>query len=188
METVSALLAICAGNSPVPGEYPTQRPMTRNFDLRLNKRLSKQSWGWRFETPLRLLWRHRNGIIILRSALWKQKCAHKCTFLSQHGALWNRDRFTVRFVRLVYCGSPIWDKSRGCNRFYSVVKWRIAASYRDAGQTRCYSVKLQSQYDQRILTHWGLDKRTPFRRRHFRMHFLEWQCLNFDENFDEVCS
>ena len=47
METFSALLAICAGNSPIPGEFPAQRPVTRSFDvffdLRLNKRLSKQS-------------------------------------------------------------------------------------------------------------------------------------------------
>ena len=64
METFSALLAIYAGNSPVPGEFPTQRPVTRSFDvyfdLRPNKRLSKQSWGWWFETPSRPLWRHRN--------------------------------------------------------------------------------------------------------------------------------
>ena len=33
METVSALLAICAGNSPVPGEFPAQRPVTRSFDV-----------------------------------------------------------------------------------------------------------------------------------------------------------
>ena len=50
METFSALLAICAGNSPVPGEFPAQRPVTRSFDvyfdLRPNKRLSKQSLGW----------------------------------------------------------------------------------------------------------------------------------------------
>ena len=32
METFFALLAICAGNSPVTGEFPTQRPVTRNFD------------------------------------------------------------------------------------------------------------------------------------------------------------
>ena len=54
---ISALLAICAGNSPVPGEFPAQRPVTRIFDvffdLRLNKRLSKPSWGWWFETPSR---------------------------------------------------------------------------------------------------------------------------------------
>ena len=31
------------------------------FYLRLNKRLSKQSWGWWFETLLSRLWRHRNG-------------------------------------------------------------------------------------------------------------------------------
>ena len=64
METFSALLAICAGNSLVPGEFPAQRPVTRSFnvffDLRLNKRLSKQSWGWWFETLSRPSWRHRN--------------------------------------------------------------------------------------------------------------------------------
>ena len=40
MDTLSALLAISAGNSPVPGEFPAQRPVTRSFDffsdLRLN--------------------------------------------------------------------------------------------------------------------------------------------------------
>ena len=59
--TISALLAICAGNSPVTGEFPAQRPVTRNcdviFDLCLNKRLSKHWWGWWFETPSCPLWR-----------------------------------------------------------------------------------------------------------------------------------
>ena len=57
METFFALLAFCAGNSPVTGEFPIQSPVTRSFggffDLRLNKRFSKQSWDWWFETPLR---------------------------------------------------------------------------------------------------------------------------------------
>ena len=52
------------GNSPVPGEFLAQRPMTRSFgvlfDLRLNQRLSKQSWRWWFETLSRPLWRHCN--------------------------------------------------------------------------------------------------------------------------------
>ena len=64
METFSALLALCVGNSPVTGEYPSRRPVTRSFDvffdLCLNKRWSKQSWGWWFEAPSRSLWRHRN--------------------------------------------------------------------------------------------------------------------------------
>ena len=33
METFFVLLAICAGNSPVPGEFPAQRPVTRSFDI-----------------------------------------------------------------------------------------------------------------------------------------------------------
>ena len=64
METFSALLAICGGNSPIPGELPAQRPVTWSFDvffdLRLNKRLSKQPRGWWFETPSWSLWRHGN--------------------------------------------------------------------------------------------------------------------------------
>ena len=67
METFSALLALCAGNSPLTGEFPSQRPVTRSFyvffDLRLNKRLSKQSWGWWFETPLWSFWCHCNDHI-----------------------------------------------------------------------------------------------------------------------------
>ena len=65
METFSALLALCAGNSPVPGEFPAQRPVTWSFDvsfdLCLNKRLSKQWWGWWFETPLSPLWHRCNA-------------------------------------------------------------------------------------------------------------------------------
>ena len=49
------------------GEFtpPAQRPVTRScdvfFNLHLNKRLSKQSWGLWFETPSSSLWRHSNA-------------------------------------------------------------------------------------------------------------------------------
>ena len=63
-ETFSALLALCAENSPVTGEFSSQRPVTRSFDvffdLHLNKRLRKQSWGLWLETPSHSLWRHCN--------------------------------------------------------------------------------------------------------------------------------
>ena len=53
-----------------PGEFPAQRPVTRNFDvffdLRLNKWLSKQSWGWWFETLSWSLWRHCNVFIHIK--------------------------------------------------------------------------------------------------------------------------
>ena len=62
METFAASLAICGGSSLVTGGFPTQRPVTWNFDiffdLCLNERLSKQSWGWWFQMPSWPLWRH----------------------------------------------------------------------------------------------------------------------------------
>ena len=64
METFSTLLALCVGNSPVTGEFPSQRPVTRSFDVffdrRLNKRLSERSRGRWFETPSRSTWLHCN--------------------------------------------------------------------------------------------------------------------------------
>ena len=67
METFSALVALCAGNSSVTDEFPSQRPVTWSFYiffyLRLNKWLNKQSWGWWFETPSRPLWCHCNDQI-----------------------------------------------------------------------------------------------------------------------------
>ena len=56
MTTFSALVNLCEGNPSVTGGFPSQRPVTRSFhvffDLRLNKRLSKQSRGRWFETPV----------------------------------------------------------------------------------------------------------------------------------------
>ena len=55
-----------------PCEFPTQRPVTRSFDvffdLRPNKRLSKQPWGWWFEPLSWSLWRHCY-VILFVSAL-----------------------------------------------------------------------------------------------------------------------
>ena len=72
---------ICAGNSPVHGEFPAQRPVTQSFDvffdMRLNKRLSKQSWGWWFEMPSRSLWRHRN-VLKLQSSYASMKQIYAC--------------------------------------------------------------------------------------------------------------
>ena len=62
MEIFSALLILWAGNSPVTGEFPSQRSVTRSFgvffDQHLNKRLSKQSIHRWFETSSRSLWCH----------------------------------------------------------------------------------------------------------------------------------
>ena len=85
METFSALLALCEGNSPVTGEFPSQRLVTRNvdvfLDLRLIKRLSKPSRRRWFEMPSRSLWRHCNACSVHRCLLslchqiWKKSNA-----------------------------------------------------------------------------------------------------------------
>ena len=71
-----------------PGEFPTQRPVTRSldvfFDLRLNKRLSKPPWGWWFETPSWSLWRQCNAIILTKL---EQSCLSNSTELALDGVL-----------------------------------------------------------------------------------------------------
>ena len=56
-------------NSPLDGQW--RGALTFFLDLRLNKRLSKQSWGWWLETQLCSLWRHFNGCVKQqRIGLW----------------------------------------------------------------------------------------------------------------------
>ena len=58
-----AILVLCAGNSPVTGEFHAQRPVTRSFDVFFdlcpNKRLSKQS-------RCRVL----DTIVLITTSLW----------------------------------------------------------------------------------------------------------------------
>ena len=68
METFSALLAIYAGNSPVAGEFPAQKPVTRSFDVFFD---------------LRPLWRSHYDVIIMIWAIGAisvlrndRKCKH----------------------------------------------------------------------------------------------------------------
>ena len=57
-----ALLAFYEGNPPVTGQRPVARSFDVFFDLRLNKKLSKQSRRLWFETPSRSSWRHCNEL------------------------------------------------------------------------------------------------------------------------------
>ena len=59
--TIFRVTGPLCGEFTGPGEFPAQRPVTWSFGvffaLRLNKRLSKQSSGWWFETLSWSLWR-----------------------------------------------------------------------------------------------------------------------------------
>ena len=81
METFSALLTLCAGNSPVTGEFPSQRPVTQSFDVFFDLRLDERA-SWRLKSnvtqlfvesclpPLCLLQKNLKLSITLHS--WKE--------------------------------------------------------------------------------------------------------------------
>ena len=95
MEAFFALLVVCAGNSPVTAEFPSQRPVTRTFDvfcgLHLNKRLSKHSRRRWFETPSRSLLRHSNGKSVW--SLCRGSLCPPCPWLKLQRPLVNNNPF-----------------------------------------------------------------------------------------------
>ena len=126
METFSALLALCAGNSPVPGEFPSQRPVTRSFDvffdLRMNKLLSKQKWGCWFETPSCSLWRHWNVITTRGTyndtnyisslshcyalSLKKIRLAYPISLITARSKMLSNNKLLITYKSMVYIDSP----------------------------------------------------------------------------------
>ena len=76
-----------------------KRPVTRRFDvffdLHPNKRLSKQWWGWWFETPSYPLWRHRNEMPRRQREMSQQRC--RC-WLIQSSAVKTRSNLSLYYV------------------------------------------------------------------------------------------
>ena len=111
MEIFSLLLAICAGNSPVPCEFPTQRPVTRSFDvffdLCLNKRVRKQSWGWWFEMLSRPLWHHCN--------VYSSQSMNS-TWIDWHATRWLSPHVLVSQVRPVICMNSLVEHHLGARQ------------------------------------------------------------------------
>ena len=103
------------GNSPVLGEFPAQRPVTRSFDvcfdLRLNKRLSKESWSWWFETLSCPSWRH---------------CNDKFPF---NLTLQNSVKCRLSFQRSIYCQQWVTHRPIMCSlqkNFAWHTEWRLS--------------------------------------------------------------
>ena len=84
METFSALLVICAGNSPVTGEFPAQMPVTRIFDVFFDLRLNE---GWvnnREAGDLRRRRAHYDVTLMAKySYLMKENSGHRGYFLNK---------------------------------------------------------------------------------------------------------
>ena len=120
METFSALLAFCAGNSPVTNEFSSQRPVRQSFDvffvLRLNKQFSKQSRHQQFEMPWHSLWHHCNefdryhAIITVNSSLSISGMPYALTH-------WGREMH-ISFSKLTITGS---DKGLSPGRCQTII-------------------------------------------------------------------
>ena len=70
METFSALLAICAGNSPISGEFPAQRPVTGNGWV--NNRESGDLRRHRAHYDGIVMWRLENVFHFVQTSIYKQ--------------------------------------------------------------------------------------------------------------------
>ena len=87
METFSALLALCAGNSPVTGEFPAQRSVTRSFDVFFDLSLNN---GWannRAAGDLRRRRAHYDVTVMYPQcgAVIKRKCSHCSPVRARYG-------------------------------------------------------------------------------------------------------
>ena len=142
MDTFAALLVICARNSQVPGDFPAQRPVTRSFDvffdLHPNKRFSKQSWGWWFETSSPSLWRHCNGLVWWGDVMFS--LASSQTNSQDVGDLSRRDAHVMSLQCILYItrrligpwcpiyalGGYIWIYKTGTNheKAHAVLRYR----------------------------------------------------------------
>ena len=75
METFSALLAICSGNSPVTGEFPAQRPVTRSFRVFCDLRRINRWVNTREAGDLRRYRAHYDVIVMTQqTCIWSSLC------------------------------------------------------------------------------------------------------------------
>ena len=97
------------------GEFPSQRPVTQSFDvffyLRLNKRLSKQSRRWWFETPSRhhdiefsvnIHFKYRSPM--LDQPIAKESRSRSLTKMSNPMKYWPNHQQSIRYIiTVLYC-------------------------------------------------------------------------------------
>ena len=97
------------------GQFPAQRPVTRSFDvffdLRLNKRLSKQSWGWWFETPSRPLWRQSKDTTYLAFGVYCENFGKNIRVITASHCMWYTP-WIMRTARTVMCFIVVWCRER----------------------------------------------------------------------------
>ena len=170
---ISALLALCVGNSPFTGEFPSQRSVTRSFDvffdLLLKKRLSKQSRRRWLKKPLCPLWRHCNEckhvsmswrlhILSLRHSPRENNKAHCHTIRTL--------KYPLKHVGTIWCYKmlPNLDQVMAWCRRY---RWLITSGTLAVTFTRGY-------IDAQVINH------------HKRMEFTSYNSLSIYSNWIQI--
>ena len=90
METFSALLAFCAGNSPVTGELPAQRPVKRSFDVFFFIWACTSSWADNEDAgDLRRHGAHYDLIVLRKSMfVWHHCDGHRLSYACDYHLAW----------------------------------------------------------------------------------------------------
>ena len=168
METFPRYWPFVQGIHRVPGEFRTQRPVTRSFDvffdLRLNKPLSIQ-WGWWFQTLSRSLWRNSN---VLRGAK-TVKCNVPGLLSSRRLEQFGREiRYRCLFVWIE--SSTIKSQSISLESNQALVRWTIPFLFSDICNSK--DDFLPHSYFAHLGC-WLVSSRTPhWKGRKYRSHNL----------------
>ena len=126
----------------VTGEFHSQRPVTRSFDvffdLRLNKWLSNPSRRWWLETPSRSLWRHCNEELVWSSSNQIMTYRHHQTIISIRQSIWECHLQNVsRFVQNSTCYlTTIVPKTLASPKRYGVSNCHLHSLFHIAGSAQ----------------------------------------------------
>ena len=118
METFSASLVLCVGNSPVTGEFPSQRPVTRSFDVFFFICAWTNDWENNRDSGDSRRHRAHYDVIVMKSARHQDLCCnHQRYFASWH--------LTGQYGRL---GMLIPWVSPSCQSVQLIGPWQIMTS------------------------------------------------------------
>ena len=115
METFFALLTVCVGNLLVTGEFPSQRPVTRSFDIVFDLHLKN---GWVNNRDASDLRRHRayHDVTVMKTSETTTyiTCYHAWLLVlcwSMTSVSWS---FTVLKIRTICHARDLWKLARSC--------------------------------------------------------------------------
>ena len=153
MKKISTLLTLCAGNSPVTGEFPWQKPVTRTFDVSVDLRLIKRLSKHRYAGDLRphcahydvtamflatVLYRRRlRGSNIVQnqpSHTYGQDCYGMVSHLNHSGPYSESHRKFNRIITRIF---SMWPRSLLVNQMCTSGMWKAHEAMKDFILIRC---------------------------------------------------